>query len=270
MSAFKKLNRQDVFLTSHYSKKSWEVSSSIFENYEIQNEVGIQGQLPLISGSVDYRKRIVYESIKHLYYSNISGSVISGSYENYFQSSLYNDTRNLEEKVFYISIPQNITGKNLEPSTIFLEFSKTGDYGIIKDNGEGKLFLSGSNISIQNEYVGDCIYTHGMLVVTNTTLVDILDNSSKTLRWKSNLPIITSHVYCTVRDYELNFTQNPSAITGSNNQFRDSITGSYFQPYITGIGLYNDANELIAVGKFGQAIPKTPHTDMTFVIKLDM
>jgi ELWxxDGT repeat protein len=49
----------------------------------------------------------------------------------------------------------------------------------------------------------------------------------------------------------------------------DFATGSYFQPYVTTIGLYNDANELVAVGKLAQPVPKSRYTDMTFVVKFD-
>jgi hypothetical protein len=68
----------------------------------------------------------------------------------------------------------------------------------------------------------------------------------------------------------MNFTYNPSAITGSDNTIRDNITGSSFRPYVTTVGLYNDANELIAVAKTNRPIPKSENVDMTFVVKLDL
>ena len=40
--------------------------------------------------------------------------------------------------------------------------------------------------------------------------------------------------------------------------------------YITTIGLYNDANELVAVAKMGQPLPKSADTDMSMVVKLDV
>jgi len=70
MSAFKKLNRQDVFVTSYTSKKEWSVNSSEFIEYGITKVKGISGSLPLYSGSLDFSERVVYRSIEHLYYSN--------------------------------------------------------------------------------------------------------------------------------------------------------------------------------------------------------
>ena len=67
-----------------------------------------------------------------------------------------------------------------------------------------------------------------------------------------------------------NFTQNPTALTGSDNKLKDIVTGSEFTPYITTVGLYNDAQELIAVGKLGQPIPKPANTELTIKVKLDI
>ena len=68
----------------------------------------------------------------------------------------------------------------------------------------------------------------------------------------------------------MNITYNRTATSGSLGQLANNITGSDFTPYITTVGLYNDANELIAVGKTGRPIPKTKNSDMTFEIKIDI
>jgi hypothetical protein len=198
-------------------------------------------------------------------------SYISGSFENYVQSSLETGSRVLNQRTVVFSIPKDIVGSNIEPNTFILEFN-TGVYsGSILDNGEGKLILSQSNYLSDGLPVGDLIYTHGMGIITDYDLVGYFSSSNNyNIRWLSNYPVFTSNIHCTVRDYEFNFTQNPTALTGSFGIYRSNVTGPDFHPYITAIGLYNDTNELIAVGKFGQPIPKTPHTDMTFVIKMDM
>ena len=80
----------------------------------------------------------------------------------------------------------------------------------------------------------------------------------------------TYNVHCKVKDSEMNFTYNPSTQTGSEGKLTDLATGSWFAPYVTSIGLYNDANELIAVAKTNRPIQKTQNSDMTFVVKLDL
>jgi hypothetical protein len=54
-----------------------------------------------------------------------------------------------------------------------------------------------------------------------------------------------------------------------NGQFLDNLTGSYFSPYITTVGLYNEAQELIAIGKMSQPVPTSNTTDLTILINLD-
>ena len=68
----------------------------------------------------------------------------------------------------------------------------------------------------------------------------------------------------------MNFTYNPSAVTGSDGVVASNVTGSAFSPYITTVGLYNDANQLVAVAKTGRPVPKPVNTDMTLVVKIDL
>jgi hypothetical protein len=47
-------------------------------------------------------------------------------------------------------------------------------------------------------------------------------------------------------------------------------TGSYFNPYITTVGLYNNNQELLAVAKLAQPIPISDVTDTNIIINLDL
>jgi hypothetical protein len=79
---------------------------------------------------------------------------------------------------------------------------------------------------------------------------------------------ITAHV----KENEYNLTYNPSLRTTSSNaysQINDFATGSNFQPYASTLGFYNDDNDLLMVAKFGQPVPISVETDMTFLIRYD-
>ena len=73
-----------------------------------------------------------------------------------------------------------------------------------------------------------------------------------------------------MKENEFTHTFNPSAIDGENGDVADNVAGEEFSPYITTVGLYNDANELIAVAKTGQPIPIPKDSDMTIVAKIDL
>lgn len=278
MSAFKKLNRQDVFVTSYTSKKEWQSTvdgTNITVQVSIVNETG-----SLYSGSSNYSGKLKYRSLQHLYYSNFSGSIISGSYENYIQSSLESGSRELNENGnVVLSISRNLIGQHIEPHSFKIEAPYTNYFGTftltVTDNGEGKLLYENpnSNVTFPEGIIGDIVYTHGIVVLNEDGIFTdaLFFDNTPTISWQSNYPILTQNVICKVSDFEFNFTQNPSAvISGSFGKYKDNITGSDFRPYITAVGLYNDANELIAVAKLGQPLPKPSYIDTTFIIKLDI
>ena len=89
-----------------------------------------------------------------------------------------------------------------------------------------------------------------------------------TLSFKNKHTIYEKIVKCTIKSEELNSSYNPSLQqSGSLIPF---ATSSSFNPYMTGVALYDDANNILAVAKFGQPIPLSGKTDFNVFIKLDM
>ena len=165
------------------------------------------------------------------------------------------------------------------------------DVEYIVDDGEGGVYLEGTS---PKQYLGDIIYSHGLVILTRTLPRTTLPETTlknlyiDTMQFKSSLPIYTHTYQCKIRESEFNSTYNKSAQTSSlttvydnegglystasrqfNGQLKNQVTGSVFQPYITTVGLYNDANELIAIAKMGQPIPKSANTEMVIVVKID-
>ena len=301
MSAFKKLDRRNVFTTAHQASKAFSDSSST-STYGVQFLLGTSGSLPVYSSTTTNELR--YRSVKQLYYSNYinDSNVITGSFENYLQSSLHTSgSRNLLSKATVISYPRSLTGEGIKPGTIVYDITGLGSYienqsdyvletqaagglyietgsgassgGIIKDDGEGRLKVdSGTPFNVgTGTTVGNVFYSHGIAVLTHEDLVDFFASPNNlTFNWKSLQSIYTLNLKCKVKDSELNFTLNPSATRDENGNLANNITGSEFRPYVTSVGLYNDYGELIAVAKLNQPIPKSTDTDMTFEIKLDI
>ena len=92
-----------------------------------------------------------------------------------------------------------------------------------------------------------------------------------------NMNLIKHLIYeneyqCTINEHEYNYTLNPSARRNKNLNSQDIAnfaTGSTFKPYVTTVGLYNEAGELLVVGKLGQPVRMSDETDTTFVIRWD-
>lgn len=320
MSAFKKLKSTDAFVTTYVAKKSWNITGSSFDSYNIQS-IGILSSSdeyeylnpafnygPAESGITnqgDYNQKIAYRSINQLYYKNYNkhnGSILdpyfynlaTGSnsapifnytssklFENYEQSTLTyvegvhpSGSRYLRDYGIVYSLPRTIIGTHIEPTTLKLNpgvniglyYNSTAS---IVDDGDGVLLLSESN-SVTN--VGNVIYTHGIAIITDTKVAQKFRNEPllESIEFKSNQPIYTYNYHCKISDYEYNHTLNPTALSGSDNKLRNNVSGSDFNPYITSIGLYNDAQELIAIGKLSQPLRKPSDTELTIQIKLDI
>ena len=132
--------------------------------------------------------------------------------------------------------------------------------------------LAQSQSLAAGEVIGNVFYPHGLAVVTDSNLAAHMwyaEQYSSSFSFENTHTVFEHQYRCRVKENEFNYSQNPSIKSGSNGDIYDFATGSYFQPYITTIGLYNDANELIAVGKLAQPVPKSRYTDMTFVVKFD-
>tara|TARA_R110000851_G_scaffold145168_4_gene284571 strand:+ start:1028 stop:2722 length:1695 start_codon:yes stop_codon:yes gene_type:complete len=148
----------------------------------------------------------------------------------------------------------------------------------IIDDGEGRLYLKYSTPRV---YVGNAIYTHGQLIITDVNIAHYYNTYlNAVLKWKSNLPIYTHNYHCRLKNSEFNYTLNRTTLEKENNSINGKfntkgkvagfITGSDYSPYISTVGLYNDSNQLIAVGKLGRPTPKSLETDMSIIVKLDM
>lgn len=117
-----------------------------------------------------------------------------------------------------------------------------------------------------------------------------------TLGVTSETTIYQNEVKCRVLENDFNYSQNPTVfstasftpITGSNagayyapkgqqaswavitdGTLADNVTASFFHPYVTTIGLYNDSNQLLVVGKLATPYPIPSNTDITFIIRWD-
>lgn len=81
--------------------------------------------------------------------------------------------------------------------------------------------------------------------------------------------VSTQHFFVRATNKEFNYSNNPTYVTGSNGSFVESTFETDPKVYITSVGLYNDANELLAVAKTSQPIPKSFDKEVLIKVKLD-
>lgn len=303
MSVFKQFLSQDIIVTPFPVNKSFTILGNDFISSSIGIDRYVGTNYPLSSsgnlgpttgfintGSYQF---LVYNSIKELYYSNfISSSYgdeaaqfaddngiivqVSGNinqqprFDNYLQSTLtasrYFPTGS-SSQLGVISIPVSLYGELLRPKSFTLISPVSGS---LTDDGEGNvLYTSGS---ISNVIVGNIIYPHGIITLTNSTYSSSLINgfvtsSNVTMSFDSTYTIYETQYKCTIRESEFNASFNPTLLSGST--LYDYATGSFFTPYITTVGLYNENQDLLAVAKLSKPLPGSKTTDTNIIINID-
>jgi hypothetical protein len=81
--------------------------------------------------------------------------------------------------------------------------------------------------------------------------------------------VSTSHYFVRANNREFNFSNNPTFVTGSVGEFVNSSFEKDPHVYITTVGLYDDANELLAVAKTSKPIEKSFDKEVAIKVKLD-
>ena len=137
-----------------------------------------------------------------------------------------------------------------------------------------------SNISESmngSPYIGNLFYQSGFATITHPQYYDVVSGSTgagiiNTLQFQGTHLIYEHEYQCTVGEHEYNYTLNTSALNQSSaNPYKleGFVTSSYFKPFVTTIGLYNESYELLAVAKLGQPIRMSDETDTTFIVRFD-
>ena len=88
-------------------------------------------------------------------------------------------------------------------------------------------------------------------------------------RLNSEETITSDFVFVRPRSSEFNYSENPSFISGSTGEVLYSNFINNPQVYITTVGMYNDANELLAVAKLSRPLVKDFTKEALIRVKLD-
>ena len=237
----------------------------------------------------------------------IIGAINSPLYYNYLSSTLtplrYFPTQS-SAKIGVISIPVGVFGDYLQPNSVIIS---SGSFSLY-DDGEGNMLISGSNLHYGNviyehgiiiltntgsyatgngggpvvtppsvyalaeylQFFGSMFVYGGVGSLLLPDIDSFITGSGVNVAFSSSYTIYETQYKATINENEFNFSQNPSLISGSvDGTIYDFVTKPYFQPYVTTVGLYNEAQELLAVGKLSQPLPLSRTTDTSIFINID-
>jgi hypothetical protein len=110
--------------------------------------------------------------------------------------------------------------------------------------------------------------TNGTDAGNEDTLCDAL-NLGASFQLNASETITSDYVFINTKASEFNYSENPSFISGSTGEVIYDIFINNPATYITTAGLYNDANELLAVAKLSRPLPNNFTKALLIRAKLD-
>lgn len=255
---FKTLQKENVNIRTFKVHKTWSFDESTISDGEIIIQSGISSSgafYPLGQSTNDdgTYKKIIYDSIKHLYYNT------SNNYNNVLINidNIKYISRSIEDEISVLNIPSNLFGERIFPGSITIT-SASIEYS------------DDSNCNLKTEgglTVGNVFYDTGHIVITSGSNIDMFNSFD--ILFKNVVLINEYEVQCESTPSEHAYSTNMTAYDNSGS-YLDIFSGSEFRPYITTIGLYSDDNELIALGKLPRPIQKDNKFNLSFMLRFDL
>jgi len=159
--------------------------------------------------------------------------------------------------------------------------SPAGDYGLLYTG------------SVDGAAVGLVYYQAGVVVLTASvfgaaelnaaaeesqallTGSDIQDNADalrhrmEDLTFNNTIELNSTIYFCNANHNEFNYSSNPTYLSSSQVIVKSGNAQNAPSSYITSVGLYSAANELLATAKLSEPLKKDPSSTLTLRVRLD-
>jgi len=262
-----------------------QMHSSASNPYNIPYETDAEPQYPFE----------VYTTGNELFFRRSDGNTTTTISSSYTTGSMQHISCRVSDSQMEIFV--NGIGSGMSGSDNSVDQTQNTANVYIGNKGGKSNFLSGSmsQINIYNKaltdtqvlkhysssngspYVGNVFPQNGFITITHPDYITALNangvkGSINTLQFQGSHLIYEHEYQCTVEEHEFNDTTNISARkirSDKEEELANFATSSAFKPYVTTVGLYNEMNELLVVGKFAQPIRCSNETDTTFVVRWD-
>lgn len=136
------------------------------------------------------------------------------------------------------------------------------------------------NASKLNQLIGIVGYQPGIDLVNDYTnnhyaFYKTIKNANSVIKIRKSEYVPARHYFIRVKNRDFNYSNNPTYVYDGTDGInaKGTIRNKDFiddpRTYITTVGLYNDANELVAVGKLSRPAIKTFDSEINLKIRLD-
>ena len=134
--------------------------------------------------------------------------------------------------------------------------------GVGIGTGSAAQFDSGSYMGFE-PYAGTALDGQNAL-----RFVNCLQPGGAYLKFRSEEDQNSTSYFCRVFANQMNFSNNPTFVSGSYNELKHTSMWGNPTVYISSIGLYDDSGNLVAIGKLSTALKKNFSSEATIKVKL--
>lgn len=215
-------------------------------------------------------------------------SLVLGDEDSSFH---FQNTGSSEEAILVISLDRARYKERIQAGSLELKIKDRNNTSIVIEDSSRReetvkyldsgqvwdLYVQGTT----GDKVGILLVDIGVIIL-DAVAIGLIDRYSPTSRMtrtffdsvfesitvRSEETITSNYVFVRARNAEFNYSINPSNIT-STGEVRNSSMINDPQVYITSVGLYNDANDLLAVAKLSRPLVKDFTKESIIRIKLD-
>lgn len=103
---------------------------------------------------------------------------------------------------------------------------------------------------------------------TALRFINCLIPNGGNLKFRDEEDQVSAQYFCRVRSGHMNFSNNPTFVSGSLNEVRATKMKGNPQTFITSVQLYNDDGEMVAVGNLSTPLKKNFSSEATIKVKL--
>ena len=177
-------------------------------------------------------------------------------------------------RMYYVVSGSNGTSAGVPaPTNGSVGYTSAGYYGLfLPDIGTIVLNVEALNLStayggIDAKFAGAAPNAVTNPLYNRALLYNIIKNGAN-FQVSAQETLSSNYIFTRIKNSEYNYTTNPSFISGSGDlAFSNFIYNP--QTFITAVGMYNDANELLAVAKLSKPLAKDFTKETLIRVKLD-
>jgi|MDSV01.1.fsa_nt_gb hypothetical protein len=138
-------------------------------------------------------------------------------------------------------------------SSVFANVAEFGSANQFIGGADSNVSLTAEQTLVQSSISGTC---------------DALRHRIKNLQFNNTTELNSTVYFCRAPTNKFNYSSNPTYLSGSKIRIKNVSTDNPVA-YVTTVGLYNAANELLAVAKLSEPLRKSVDNELTIRVRLD-